>query len=165
MTHLVIVEGITDKGVVQEIAKKIKTPVEILIMRGNNPNKAIRLIKAKLTVEKYNKVIVLKDLHQQPEDKIREKLNKIANSIDNTKVHGIIVRKAIEAWILAGIGETNPENIDKPEELLDHIMRLKGRRYIKSLRTAKELTRNIDLQKAIKNSQTLRQLIEILKDP
>jgi len=165
MTHLIIVEGITDKGVIQKIAEKLGIKTKILLMRGNRPNKAIRLANAELNTRKYTKVIILKDQHQQPENEIHKKLNTIAKNIQHPKTYTILVKKAIEAWILAGLGINNPENINDPTTQLDHILRQKGKRYIKSLKTAKTLTENLDLQQASQHSQTLKQFIQTLKDP
>jgi len=165
MPHLIIVEGSVDKAIVQKIARKLGVKVKTLLMRGNDPDKAIRLINAKLSTEDYSKVIVLKDQHQDPEDKVRECLNNIVSSVQYPRTYPIIVKKAIEAWILASMGITNSENIDDPATYLDQIMKRKGKRYIKSPENVGELVENMNLQQAMKYSHTLRQFIEVLKDP
>ncbi len=81
MTYLIVVEGITDKGVVQKITEKLNVKAEILLMRGNRPSKASRLVNAKLVVKNYSKVMVLKDQHEHPEDKVLEKLTEITRNI------------------------------------------------------------------------------------
>ena len=165
MTYLIIVEGITDKGVVQKITEKLNVKAEILLMRGNRPSKASHLVNAKLVVKNYSKVMVLKDQHEHPEDKILEKLTEITRNVQHPKTYPIMVKKAIEAWILAGMGVPNPENIDNPEEHLDHILQLQGKRYVKTLKTAKKLAENINPQQASQHSNTLKQFIKALKDP
>jgi len=165
MKHLIIVEGVTDKGIVQKIAEKLGIHAKILLMRGNRQDKAVRLANSALAGEEYSKIIVLKDQHQHSENKILQTLDKIVGSIEHSKTYPIMVRKAIEAWILAGMGISNAESLDKPDEYLDRILRKRDREYIKSLSTAKKLIENIDLQQACRNSSTLKQFIEILKDP
>lgn len=162
--HLIIVEGDTDKAVVEEIAKKIKVRVKVLKMRGNNPDKAARLANSMLSVEDYCKVIILKDEHKHPRETIDKLISRMLEEIQHEKKHPITVKKSIEAWILAGMGVANPENIDDPVEHLDHILRKQGKRYIKSPETARRLARHIDLQKAAQHSNTLKQFIETLKD-
>ena len=134
-------------------------------MDGNKPDKAIRLANAALAGEEYSKIIVLKDQHQHSEDKILQTLDKIVGGIQYSKTYPIMIRKAIEAWILAGMGISNAENLDKPDEYLDRVLRRRDGEYIKSLSMAKKLIENIDLQQACQNSSTLKQFIEILKDP
>ncbi len=162
---LVLVEGITDKGVIDAIGEKLGIQVKTLLMRGNNPSKAIRIIKARLVEKEYDKVIILKDLHKLPENKVMEHLNKIAKNVQELKVQGIIVRKAIESWILAGMGVNNPEEIDDPAETLNTYMMRRGKRYIKSYKAAKELVMEINLEKAAKTAKSLNSFIETLKDP
>jgi len=63
------------------------------------------------------------------------------------------------------MGIPNPENIENPESYLNNILRRKGKQYIKSLKTAKTLTNNINLKTAQQQSQTLNQFIKAIKDP
>ena len=165
MRYLIVVEGISDKGVVQEIAHRLGIRIEVLVMRGNNPNKASRIVKAKLVVKSYDKIIVLKDLHRYSEHTLQNLLNEILSKIDHPHKYAIIVRKAIEAWILAGMGVINAETIDDPAMYLDQIMKRRAKNYVKSLTLAKILAESIDLNKAMSNASSLRQFIEALQDP
>ena len=164
MSHLILVEGTTDKAVVKGIAEKLGINVKIRIMRGDRPEKAIRLANAELTTEKYSKVIILKDQHEHPQNIIKQKLNKVTANIKHVKTYPFIVKKSIEAWILAGMGIANPENIDDPETYLDHILMKRGKRYIKIPKMVNELVKNIDLQKAQHQSHTLKQFTKVLKE-
>ena len=138
--HLVVVEGPTDKAVVEEIARKLGVKVRVLLMRGNNPSKAARIVNSKLTDKKYCKVVILKDEHKYPRETINKLISRMLEEIQHEKTHPIIVRKSVEAWILAGVGVANPENIDGAGEHLGQVLlRRYGRRYIKLLGTAKRL--------------------------
>ena len=112
----------------------------MLKMRGNNPDKAARLANSMLSVEDYCKVIILKDEHKHPRETIDKLISRMLDKIQHEKKHPIIVGKSIEAWILAGVGVANPENIDGAGEHLGQVLlRGYGRRYIKLLGTAKRL--------------------------
>ncbi|HIP65077.1 MAG TPA: hypothetical protein EYH08_00930 [Pyrodictium sp.] len=116
-----------------------------------------------MSVEDYCKVIILKDEHKHPRETIDKLISRILEEIQHEKKHPITVKKSIEAWILAGMRVSNPENIDDPVEHLDHILRKQGKRYIKSPEAARRLTRHMDLQKAIRYSTALKQFVEVLK--
>ena len=165
MQHLILVEGQSDKGVVQKITEKLNVKAKILLMRGNKPKKAIRLIKAELTRKAYSKIIILKDLHKYSQKVIKENLSSIIKNINHKNIRGIAIKRSIESWLLAGMGIKNAENILNPESYLSNLLRKQGKQYIKSLRTAKTLTSNINLKQAIQNSKTLKQFTEIIKDP
>jgi len=173
MSSLVLVEGESDEGFIKGLAERLSLRIKILKMRGNRPNKAVRLIKAVLESQSFSKAIILKDQHSYPEELIQEKLLQIREEISKTIktdrkvfVHGIIVKKAIEAWILAGLGVNNPENIDDPDKYLDEILRRRRRGiYIKSCEKAKHLAMEIDLYQAMKHSNQLKEFIDFLHDP
>jgi len=166
MTCLVVVEGESDKGFVEGLAEKLSLEVRVLKMRGNRPNKAIRIVKAALAAQNYSKVIVLKDQHESGEEAVREKLQVIVTGIQHKHVHAIIVKRAIEAWILAGMDIHSAESIEKPDDYLDTILKQRGRgNYIKSSEKARQLAKEIDLQVAQKLSPTLKEFIGSLRDP
>ena len=169
MNVVVIVEGDSDRGVVKAILEKLNIKGKVLRMRGNNPDRAKRLIKS--TCTSGMKAIVLKDLHRLPEDIVSKHLKKIQSETKETtcNVQGIIVRKAIEAWILADTESIvtgkkvkigNPECIDEPDKELD---RLIG--YVKNYYRAKELASKIRLNIARKRAKSLDQFLCALKDP
>ena len=95
MKTLILVEGISDKHFLKGLAEKLKTNIKIQIMRGNRPNKAIRLVKSILKTQPYNKVIILKDLHRYTEEKVKKQIRKIENAIEKLgfTAKGIIVKK------------------------------------------------------------------------
>ena len=169
MNVIVIVEGSSDRGAVEAILGKLNIKGKVLRMRGNNPDRAKRLIRS--TCAGGMKAIVLKDLHRLPEDIVSRHLKKIQSEAKGTmcNVQGIIVRKAIEAWILADIESIatgkkvkigNPECINEPNKELD---RLIG--YVKNYYRAKELASKIRLNIARKRAKSLDQFLHALKDP
>ena len=164
MTCLVIVEGLSDIGVVEGIAEKIKCAVKCRRMRGNRPDKAGRIIKAEATGGKYEKAVVLKDVHRRSEKHLNTTFQEIRHAVgDMINVVCIPVKRAAEAWILAGKCVRNAEEIIDPAEYLDRMMRKDGKRYIKSRSLARKLTSEIDLEKAVKYSPTLRAFYESLR--
>ena len=164
MTCLVIVEGSSDVGVVEGIAEKIKCAVKCRRMRGNRPDKAIRIIKAEAIGGKYEKAIVLKDVHSRSEKDLSGIFEKITRALKDTiDIVSIPVKRSAEAWILAGRCVKNAEEIIDPAEHLDQMMRKDGKRYIKSRSLARKLTSEMDLEKAVKYSPTLRAFIESLR--
>jgi len=166
MTCLVVVEGESDEGFVIGLAERLGLKVRVLKMRGNRPDKAIRIVKAALAAQNYSKVIVLKDQHESSEEAVREKLQVIVTGIQHKHVHAIIVKRAIAAWILAGMDIHNAESIKKPDDYLNTILKQRGRgNYIKSFQKARQLVKEIDLQVAQKLSSTLREFVDRLRDP
>jgi len=134
-------------------------------MRGNRPRKASRMVNAALRTVVYDKVIMLKDTHKLPEGKVRELSEKAIKGMKHEKKYVVIVKKSIESWILAGMGVGGAEKIDEPDEHLDTLLSREGRRYVKSEELARKLISEVDLDKAQKNSETLREFMELLKDP
>jgi len=175
MEILVLVEGSSDCGVVETFAKKLGRGIEVRVMRGNRKEKIIRLIK---TYKDYDKAIVLKDLHTSKEENIKRILNEIKKNTSELgiKVHGIIVRRAIEAWILSdpeslsrylniNISIGDSEDIIDPANLLDNYLKRINRRYVKNREIAKQLAELVNLNKATMRSRSLKEFIDILKDP
>ncbi|RLG07082.1 MAG: hypothetical protein DRN68_05895 [Thaumarchaeota archaeon] len=165
MACLVIVEGISDMGVVEGIAEKIKRSIDCRRMRGNRPDKIARIIRAEAMRKRYEKAIVLKDVHKRSEEDLARIFNEIRRAVDGIiNVDCIPVKRAVEAWILAGRCVRNAEEIMDPDEYLDRMMRKDGKRYIKSRSLARKLALEIDLERAIKYSPTLRAFIDLLRD-
>ena len=166
MTYLVVVEGESDEGFVHGLAEVLGVKVKVLKMRGNRPDKAIRLVRAELVNQSYSKVVVLKDQHKSREDTVLKKLQEIEAGIRHPRTYTIMVRRAVEAWILAGMNISNAESIDKPDDYLDTMLRREGKGgYVKSFWKAKQLAKEINLQAAQNHSPTLRQFINALQDP
>lgn len=162
---LVIVEGLTDKGFIEGIAEKLQKPCKVHPMRGNNPEKARRILKAHTDFEK---AMILKDLHRG-EQQITKLINDIKREIkqlENQKPHTqiIVVRRCIESWILAGLCVNNPEEIPDPENELKRLMQKKGKHFMKSPEAYKQLAREeIDIEKAKAKSKTFKEFIDYLK--
>ena len=165
MTHLVIVEGISDRGVVEGLAERLGVKVKVLLMRGNRPRKVSRMVNAALSTDAYDKVIILKDTHKLPEGKVRELSDRAVKEVDHERKYVVIVKKSIESWILAGIGVSKAEEVDEPDKYLNTLLSRAGRRYIKSEELARKLISEVDLSRAQRNSESLREFMELLKDP
>jgi len=165
LTCLIVVEGVTDKSVIQEIARMIGIKVKVLVARGNRPRKIAQLINAEPR-ERYSKAIILKDQHRLSESKENELLSRAIREVKHPKKYPVMVKKAIESWILAGMGIHNAEDIDDPVTYLDNIMVSQGKRYIKSEGLVKDILRkNFKLEQTIRNSQTPKRFIDVLRDP
>mgnify|MGYP000194440325 CR=1 FL=1 len=179
---IIAVEGESDKGAVEALLNRLEKHADILLMRGNRPIKIANKIVAKAT--KYmsrgvriEKIIVLKDLHEYREEIIKRHLETIRQRVQHlARYYGIIVRYAIEAWILADVSclqktlgittrQINPESIERPNEYLDALFMKKNKRYVKSKALLYRLVKNIDINTAIKNSKSFHEFISALKDP
>ena len=162
LTILVIVEGVTDKGMVEGIAYQCNVSVDVKIMRGDKPSKAVRLIRASLTLRRYRKYVVLKDLHNLDEHVVRRHLESIKRALPSLPVYTVMVRKSIESWLIADKYSGNPEEVSDPIRVLDQYLRKHGKRYFKSYQLVKELAIKLDLQKASRKSPSLRTFISLL---
>jgi len=162
----IIVEGVSDKGFIEGIADRLKITCRVRLMRGNRPNKAIRLIKSVSVLRDINKIIFLKDLHTQDENKIRDKIRRIMEEIGEiNKVYPIVVKKSIESWVLAGLyNKRDAEKIADPIRELNTLLMREGRYYIKSYDFSRRLAEMIDLNKAMRNSHSFRKFINFLKN-
>ena len=162
----IIVEGVSDRGFIEGIADRLKIACRVRLMRGNRPNKAVRLIKSVSVLRDINKIIFLKDLHAQDENKIRDKIRGIMEEVGEiNKVYPIVVKKSIESWILAGLyNKRDAEKIADPIRELNTLLMREGRYYIKSYDFSRRLAEMIDLNKAMRNSHSFRKFINLLKN-
>ena len=162
----IIVEGVSDRGFIEGIADRLKITCRVRLMRGNRPNKAVRLIKSVSVLRDINKIIFLKDLHAQDENKIRDKIRGIMEEIGEiNKVYPIVVKKSIESWVLAGLyNKRDAEKIADPIRELNTLLMREGRYYIKSYDFSRRLAEMIDLNKAMRNSHSFRKFINLLKN-
>ncbi len=169
MKILVLVEGPTDAAIVEVISKKVRCNVSTYIMRGNRLRKIRRILHV---YQHVDRIIVLKDLHRYSEDTLTDIMRKIER-MDN-RITCIIVKRAIESWILADpsclerkykikVEIHNPEELEDPAEELDRILRRIGRRYIKNYKFAKSLAECIDISNAATRSKSLARFIKALK--
>ena len=62
MNVLVLVEGVTEKGAIKSIAKRLGVKIKVALMRGNRIEKVRGVIRT--LGSKYDKFIILKDLHK-----------------------------------------------------------------------------------------------------
>ena len=162
---LVIVEGLTDKAFIEGVAEKLEAKCKVQFMRGNKPEKASRLLKT--YAGEFNQAIILKDLHRSGRD-TTTLINKLRNGIKHLENQGlrshiIVVKRSIESWILAGLCINNPENIQDPEDELKRLIQKAGRHFIKSPEVYKQLAKEVDIEKAIKKSETFKRFIELLQ--
>ncbi len=176
---LILVEGRSDEGVIRAFAEKLRITVRVLIMRGNNPGKALRLIRAETSAEDYDLILVLKDLHSFTEQDVLEKLEKIGSSLPSNvrgKFANIVVRKAIEAWLLSdpealkiicyqAEPPSNPEGLDDPAEYLRRELRKCGKVYVKTRECAYNIAKHVDPFKAARKSRSLEEFLKYIKDP
>lgn len=165
MTCLIIVEGQSDKGFIKGIADRVGTQVHVLLMRGNKPDKAARLIRVTLRQRSYGKVILLKDTHTKSEDKVRKLGEGALKRVPHPSKHLIIVKEAIESWVLAGMGERGAESISDPYSRLAELLAREGKTLVKSEGLYRELAKEMDLRAACRNSATLREFLNVLRDP
>ena len=102
-------------------------------------------------------------------------MERLARAVEKPRIVPVIVRRAIEAWILADptslshrlgvpVRVEEPERILDPAEELDRVMRRAGLRYVKGYNQAKALACVIDLESAAEKSESLRQFVNALKD-
>ncbi len=163
---LVLVEGVTDKAVVECVARELGVEVDVKILRGNRPVKAWRLANALTRVRKYGKVVVLKDTHRLGEERATELLTKALNGVRHERKYAVLVKESIESWLLAALGVRNPENLSDPVgKLSDLLLRARGVRYVKSPSIVKSVMTRADLRKAVENSETLKRFTNVLRDP
>jgi len=176
---MVIVEGESDAGVVEAIFSKLPRKgrgpgLEVYLMSGNRLKKVPNVIRARS--EKYDGIILLKDLHTLDEGELRSRIERTLSELPeylSGRVDYVIVRRAIEAWILAdpdGLERatghrpsvSDPEDILDPAEALDELLKKCGKRYIKSRVFARRLAEPIDLDRASRSSESLAEFISKL---
>jgi len=168
-----VTEGLSDKNIVQEICKKDGIKSAFRRMRGNNLNKAKRLAHLLLSGG-CKKVILLKDLHSSTSSEIKKKFEKTEFT---DKVKLCIAVRAIESWLLADekalsdyLGSEveqvqNPEDISKPDELLDDIFRKeKGRAYLKGGMDSAEIAKRLRLNVVQKRCSSFKEFMAVVKN-
>jgi hypothetical protein len=164
---LITTEGKTDKAFIEGVTERLKAACKVKFVWGNRPVKVRRILKT--YAGEFNQAIILKDLHKAGRD-ITTLINELKNEIKELENQGlqpyiIVVKRSIEAWILAGLCVNNPENIQDPEDELKRLMQKTGKHYIKSPEVYKQLAKEVNLKKAAKKSETFKKFIEILRLP
>ncbi|RLG95586.1 hypothetical protein DRO37_01960 [Candidatus Bathyarchaeota archaeon] len=176
---LVLVEGVTEKGAIKSIAKRLGAKIKVVLMRGNRIGKVRGVIRT--LGSKYDKFIILKDLHKYPEKAIMERYNRIRRTISadlRERVKLVIVRHAIEAWFLADTDAVSrvfncrwlrairdPESIEDPAEELNNMLKRKGKLYYKAENIAERIMREADLEVISKKASSFREFLNCLTDP
>ncbi|MCC6003553.1 MAG: hypothetical protein LM590_04360 [Thermofilum sp.] len=148
----VVVEGPSDEGFIEGIAKRIGvTEIKVHRMRGNRLDKLRRLVNALYT---EGKVIVLKDEHWNPSlvDSVERGLGGLAKVIR--------VKCSIESWILIGLCAEQSERCDDPVKRLKEYLGTKDR--VKSEVVYKGLAEKIDIEKLKKHSMGFREFLEAI---
>jgi len=176
---LIMSEGVTDRGAIKTVAKRLRIRTRFVLMHGNQ----LRKIKGVVEVNssKYDKFIVLKDLHTHREENIRKWYNAARRDLSaelRDRLTFVIVKHAIEAWFLADTDALNatydcsinkeifnPEDFPNPSEELENLLRKHGKSYIKSEESAARIMQEADLQKISDKAPSFRRLIDLLKDP
>ena len=176
---LILVEGETDIGVTRAIMRKLGFHGSVRRMRGNRIEKVRGFLRS---LEKnYDKFIVLKDLERYEEVDIHQRFNAIQKSLTSSqkkKTKLVIVKRAIESWLLAdpnaikrAFGCKKTANINKPESVtnptkeLDNILRRCGKKYLKGSSIAPRIAEELDLRSAMKKSKSLGNFCKSLRDP
>lgn len=169
----IIVEGISDMRVIRGIRGKLSTEVEIRKMNGWRPAKIEARIK-ELLFRGCEKVIILKDSHSRDPSGVRREIERKLEF--GGKVKLCVVTHAIESWLLAderAIGDylstevkeiSEPENICKPDEILEEIFSRKDKHYYKGGREPAEIARRLDLEKVIGKCSSFREFSEIIRN-
>jgi len=68
MSVPVLVEGVSDRGLVKGMAKRVGAAADVRMLRGNRPGKVKRMIEA----VRAERVTVLKDEHRYPGTPLKE---------------------------------------------------------------------------------------------
>lgn len=176
---LIIVEGPSDQGFIEGLLGKLGVSPGPRIARlgKNDPLKAARIIEA--FGYDADLIIVLKDQHDHPEERVKELLSRVDRNTPEDlrgKLRKIIVKRAIEAWILADpqglrslcskAGFTgDPEAPENPAEILERELAKCNKQYIKTREWGRRLAREIDPRRAIQKSSSLKRFLETLRDP
>ena len=178
MDMVVFCEGDTDVGAIRAVAKKLRVRVRPRRMIGNRPEKIARTCRA--LAQRYDKFIVLKDLHRYREETIKRIYRdtlRFADASLGKEINFLIVRHAIEAWFLADADALSriyncrvteipdPEEIENPAEELGRLLEKYGKRYIKSERISERIMNEADLQKVSKKSLSFKTFLKYLVDP
>jgi hypothetical protein len=173
---LVLVEGETDIGVVKTILLKLRCAGNARQMRGNRVEKLCGFIDS--NKDDYRRFIVLKDLHRYNERDINQRFREIRNQLstsEKSRTALVIVRRAIESWLLADPEAINkaygfknkiivndPEEVLNPAEELNRILQRHGKKYIKGMSTASKIAKELDITNAMKKSPSLKAFCEIV---
>ena len=179
MNVLVLVKGVTEKGAIRSIAKRLDAKIKVVLMRGNRIEKVRGVIRT--LGSKYDKFIILKDLHKYPEKAIMERYNRIRRTISadlRERVKLVIVRHAIEAWFLADTDAVSrvfncrwfrairdPESIEDPAEELNNMLKREGKLYYKAENIAERIMKEADLEVISKKAAAFREFLNCLTDP
>ena len=176
---LVLVEGVTEKGAIKSIAKRLGVKIKVVLMRGNRIEKVRGVIRT--LGFRYDKFIILKDLHKYPEKTIIERYNRIRRTINADlyeRVKLVIVKYAIEAWFLADTDAVSrvfncrrlrairdPESIEDPAEELNNMLKREGKLYYKAENIAERIMKEADLEVISKKAASFREFLNCLTDP
>jgi len=168
-------------------------PVEVIVrragakrtrirpMRGNRVEKLAGFIIAYFS--RYDRFVVLKDLESYEESNIRQRFQEAVRrartrlGLVGLDVRLIIVRRAVEAWLLADpdaiematncrlservrrrLGQ--PERIYKPKDVLVHILRRCGKGY--HSRLAAKIAEHVNLDIARKKAPSLDEFLKAI---
>jgi len=159
----IFVEGDSDAGFVNGLCKEIGVECKVFVLRGNRAEKAIR--KARALANSYTHILFLKDVHRGPESMLNEFEERVGEDLRDlmnrgVRVRVLRVRKSIESWILAGLCEGGPEEVEDPVKRLSERI---GNTVIKAEKPYSDLAKRISVEHAMKKSQTFNEFIRELK--
>jgi len=158
----VFVEGNSDAGFIEELCRRLNLYCKAYVLGGNNPEKAIRKVKA--VAEQFKHVIVLKNTHMLRSELLEEFERKVESKLRGVaRVKVLRVVSSIESWILAGLCEENPESIPNPEARLAERL---GRFIVKSEGEYRKLASSVNIEHATRKSGSFKAFLEaILSTP
>ena len=167
---------------IREIVRRVggNRKVKIVPLRGNRIQKLVGYMEHH---PNYDRFVVLKDLERYEEDVLSRRFNEIASRLSNierSKVIFIVVRKAVEAWLLADLDAveratgcrisrrtrsrlTNPEAVDNPKKELTAILRKCGKKY--NIRLVARIASYIELERARQKSPSLDAFLRAISPP
>jgi len=154
MSVLVLVEGVSDRGFVEGIAKRVGVAVSVRELQGNRPDKVKRLIEA-LRAEK---VFVLKDEHRYP-----DAAEHVERELKNRAVV-VRVKCSLESWILIGLHAEGFETCDDPVKRMREVLARKGyaKVVLKSRALYKRLAEEVDIERLKERCSAFREFLKAL---
>lgn len=172
----VLVEGVTDRGAARAVGKRMRTRVRTYLMYENTIGK-LGIVKANAT--RYDKFVLLKDLHTFYKQSLRRLHSGLCNAMNGSlrdRITLVIVMHEIESWFLAdsvALGKVfncrigteihNPEDIQNAAEELDNLlMRRCGKRYYKSQKVAEYIMKNADFEKVSRKAPSFKRFLDVL---
>ena len=155
--------------------------VRVISMRGNRVQKLVGYIRHH---PEYDKFVMLKDQEHYDEETVRRRFREARERAlrlgRGIRIEFVVVRRAVEAWILADPdaieralgcnvggelrrGLAEPEEIERPKEVLADIIRKCGRIY--SHRLVAKIAEHLNLDVTRRRASSLDEFLNAISDP